>query len=147
MRLLLTEMLREARIERVTAVDTVADARHALDAGQFGVALVDIGLGPGSGLDFIRALRADRLHPHRRMPILVVSGQNDRASVQAARDCGADGFLMKPFSCADFITRLNMVLHSRIPYAESATYFGPDRRRGPDPFYRGPERRQARRMD
>ena len=56
------------------------------------IALVDVNLAIGSGLDLVREIRLDPGLAHTS--ILMASGQNlKRECIQA----GADGFIMKPF--------------------------------------------------
>jgi DNA-binding response OmpR family regulator len=75
------------------------------------------------------------------MPMLVISGQGQRQTIEAARDAGADGFLIKPVSTGAVAAKVKRLLWERQPYIESDSYFGPDRRRRRDDAYEGPERR------
>lgn len=61
--------------------------------------LIDIMMPGIDGLSLIRNLRA--LPRWSRTPMLVVSAKAGSDDRQAARLAGADGFLCKPFSCAD----------------------------------------------
>jgi CheY-like chemotaxis protein len=144
MRVMLTHLLQTLRVEFVDAVSTIADARARLDLLAYDFALVDVGLeNEENGLELIRQVRLDPNHPSRRMPMIVVSGQNQRNVITAARDAGADHFLMKPVSTAALRTRVMQVLEHPPPYIESATYFGPDRRQSSSRHYDGPERRRS----
>jgi DNA-binding response OmpR family regulator len=141
MRLLLSELLRQFGAERIASAANVSEARNHLDVHSFDLGLVDVGLDGESGLDLIRGLRLEPRSRHRRMPILVVSGQSQRATIEAARDAGADGFLVKPVSDAALRSRIKRLITEPCAYVEAPTFFGPDRRRRHDPNYRGPERR------
>lgn len=141
MRLLLTEVLRGIGVENVAAVASVTEAKTELREKPFHFALVDVGLEEENGLDFIQDLRRDRYNRHRYMPTIVVSGQGQRNVIEAARDCGADGFLIKPVSLGTLGAKVRQVLAQPSRYIESADFVGPDRRRRQDPNYRGAERR------
>jgi two-component system, chemotaxis family, chemotaxis protein CheY len=138
---LLKETLRDLDVRNVTTVASLSAAAYELALRKFDFALVDAGLGAENGLDFIRSVRRDSSSPHRRMPMLVVSGQGQRETIEAARDAGADGFMIKPVTRGALQAKLGCLLSRRANFIETATYFGPDRRRRQDPDYCGPERR------
>lgn len=142
MRTMLCELLRTLKIEDVEAVGSVGEAKAHLEHLAYDVALVDVGLGDENGLDLIRSVRLDKTHPARSMPFIVVSGQNVRGIVAAARDAGANAFVAKPVSANTLCERVRATLEAQPRFVESETYFGPDRRRRDDPAYRGPERRK-----
>ncbi|MBL8551023.1 MAG: response regulator [Hyphomonadaceae bacterium] len=143
MRTMLCELLRTLKIEDVEAVASLGEAKAHLDYLTYDVALIDVGLGEENGLDLVRSIRRDRTHPARSMPFIVVSGQNLRGIVAAARDAGANAFVAKPVSAGALCQRVRAALEAQPQFVESETYFGPDRRRRIDPTYRGPERRQG----
>lgn len=76
----------------VTAIaGSVADARSAANAGTFDIALVDIGLPDGNGVDLIAWLQAR----HSQMACLVITAWGDGDTVLAALRAGAIGYLLK----------------------------------------------------
>ncbi|NCQ25253.1 MAG: response regulator [Rhodobacteraceae bacterium CG17_big_fil_post_rev_8_21_14_2_50_63_15] len=76
---------------RIRRADCLASARRHLQVYRPSVAIIDLGLPDGSGLDLIADL--DQARP-RVGVILAISG--DPAAEAAALDAGADGFLAKP---------------------------------------------------
>ncbi len=78
--------------------DTIgaANAADALEADDFDVALVDLGLPDRDGVELCRELRTR--FPER--PIIVVTGRDDELDVVDALDAGADDYVTKPFSLA-----------------------------------------------
>lgn len=77
------------------------------------LALVDIGLPDGSGLDLLRRVRgadgiASRVNPD--MPLIVVSGRTTELDRVRGFDRGADDYVCKPFSYAELRGRLAAVL-------------------------------------
>jgi CheY-like chemotaxis protein len=145
MQVLLTEVLRELDLEHVDAVASLAEARACLDFMAYDLALIDVGLGEENGLDLIREIRCDPNHPQRRVPMIVVTGQNLSHVIRSARDAGADSFLTKPVTPSALQSRITQVLRERRKLVESDSYFGPDRRRGAKQDYDGPERRDRAR--
>lgn len=76
---------------RIRRADCIRSARRHLQVYRPSVALVDLGLPDGSGLELIADLAAG---PPRIGVILGMSGDDTAAG--AAHDAGADGFLAKP---------------------------------------------------
>jgi len=92
----------------VTGLDL---ARH----GDFDAVLLDVMLPRMSGYDVVRALRAEECW----VPVLMVSakdGDHDRAD---GLDCGADGYLTKPFSFVVLLAELRALLR-RVPQPRPA---------------------------
>lgn len=65
------------------------------------LAIVDLGLPDGDGVDVIRQLRT-----WTAMPVIVLSARTMEASKVAALDAGADDYLTKPFSVAELQARI-----------------------------------------
>jgi two-component system OmpR family response regulator len=87
------------------AVDWVKDgieADGALDADDFDLLILDLGLPKKPGLEVLRRLRAR----DSRMPVLILTaldGVNDRVR---GLDAGADDYLAKPFELAELQARV-----------------------------------------
>jgi len=86
-----------AAIERDDALvlaDQVSNAERAREAianGEFDVALIDLGLPDGNGIDLIREIAATR--PEADVMVVTVFG--DEAHVLASIEAGATGYLLK----------------------------------------------------
>ncbi len=70
---------------------TLATARQAVARGAFDVALVDLGLPDGNGIDLIREIARER--PETDVMVVTVFG--DEAHVLASIEAGATGYLLK----------------------------------------------------
>ena len=82
----------------VTATtNTLADARQAAVAAAIDLALVDVYLPDGSGLDLIRELRCDTM---------VLTAATEAETIRSAVSAGALSYLVKPFTRADLAARL-----------------------------------------
>ena len=101
---------------RVFESETVA--RGIIDAGtrKPDVAILDLGLPDGDGVDFIRSVRT-----FSALPILVLSARTEETAKVAALDAGADDYLTKPFGIAELTARLRAMLRrgARTPENES----------------------------
>src|SRR4029079_1162263 len=82
-----------------TAVDSAATALN--NAGH-DLALVDLGLPDGDGIELCQHLRAVR----PTTPIIVVTGRRDELDVVDALDSGVDDYVTKPFSLAVLSARI-----------------------------------------
>ncbi|MDG4648573.1 response regulator [Roseibacterium sp. SDUM158017] len=80
---------------RIRRADCVASARRHLNVYRPSVAIVDLGLPDGSGLDLLAQMH--RARP--RVPILLgTSGAEREEAARSCAEAGADGFLPKPVS-------------------------------------------------
>ena len=87
----LMKRLVQAKGHRVTTATSCDEALTALAADSFDVAIVDLEMPGRHGAQAIAALRAAAPD----MPLLVVSGYDDRTHVLGAIDAGARGYLLK----------------------------------------------------
>jgi DNA-binding response OmpR family regulator len=102
----------------VLAADTVHDAVRLLEYKQPDLALVDLGLPDGSGLDLIARVRAadgiaSRLDPG--VPLVVLTGRASELDRVRGFERGADDFVGKPFSYAELLGRMRAVLRRTLP--------------------------------
>lgn len=88
----------------VATTGDVASFRSALDTTPPAVLVLDVEIGEANGLDLVREVRATPALA--AVPILVLSGRADAATRQAARDAGANDFLVKPVSMAVLAAKL-----------------------------------------
>ncbi len=72
---------------------TLAEARHRLSMHHLDVAILDINLPDGSGLDFLREIKAVR----QELPVIMLTAYTELDNaIQSLRE-GADDFITKPF--------------------------------------------------
>ncbi len=72
------------------------------------MAVLDLGLPDGDGVDFIRDLRT-----WSEIPVIVLSARTTEADKVAALDAGADDYLTKPFGAAELMARVRAQLRRR----------------------------------
>ncbi|MFC9999196.1 response regulator [Nocardia sp. NPDC127526] len=77
--------------------NTLAAAREAIAAGAFDLALVDVYLPDGSGVDLVREIRFDAM---------MLTAATESETVRAAVSAGALAYLVKPFDHAALAARL-----------------------------------------
>lgn len=76
--------------------EAVECVNEAILARAFDVMLVDVNMPVMDGLECVKQVRDKRLAPH--MKVMMVTTEADNSFIRRALDCGADEFLMKPFS-------------------------------------------------
>lgn len=80
-------------------VESAADGFEALALmreRRFALVIADIGMTPMSGLQLLRALRADRAL--KDVPVLIMTASRDEAPHEEARRARVNGYLTKPFT-------------------------------------------------
>jgi two-component system, OmpR family, response regulator len=87
------------------AVDWVRDGQAALDAMQaldYALVLLDLGLPRTDGMAVLRAIRAAR----NDVPVLVLTARDSTEDLVAGLDSGADDYLAKPFEMSELRARM-----------------------------------------
>lgn len=69
------------------------------------LAIIDLGLPDGDGVDLIRELRT-----WSTAPVIVLSARSGETDKVAALDAGADDYLVKPFGAAELLARVRAQL-------------------------------------
>jgi DNA-binding response OmpR family regulator len=93
--------------------DTAREGRRLFEHKYPDLAIVDVGLPDGSGLELIRSVReadgaVSRVDP--RTPILVVSGRDGELDRLRGFERGADDWVGKPFSYPELRARVSALL-------------------------------------
>jgi len=102
----------------VLVADTVRDAVRLLEYKQPDLALVDLGLPDGSGLELIQRVRAadgvaSRIDPG--VPLVILTGRASELDRVRGFERGADDFVSKPFSYAELLGRVAAILRRTQP--------------------------------
>jgi DNA-binding response OmpR family regulator len=97
----------------VLTASTVRDALRTLEYRRPDLAIIDVGLPDGSGLELVARVReadglASRIDPGT--PIVVLSGRSGELDRLRGFERGADDYVVKPFSYPELRARLRAVL-------------------------------------
>jgi two-component system OmpR family response regulator len=124
MRLLLVEddqMIGESVLDILRAehyaVDWVKDgclAEAALNAQNYDLVLLDLGLPGQDGIDVLRALRARK----QRVPVLIATARDSVAQRIQGLDEGADDYVLKPYDLGELLARVRALLRRAAGRAE-----------------------------
>src|SRR3954447_25467323 len=97
----------------VLVADSLADGLRVLEYAGPDLAVVDVALPDGTGLDLVSAVRsadrvATRLDP--ALPLIVLSGRCEELDRVRSFDKGCDDFVAKPFSYGELRRRIEALL-------------------------------------
>jgi DNA-binding response OmpR family regulator len=97
----------------ILEADCVADARRLIENSYPDLAILDLGLPDGDGLELLREVReadriAGRVDPD--LPLLVLSGRTTELDRLRGFARGADDYVIKPFSYHDLHARIVALL-------------------------------------
>lgn len=90
----------------VDAVSSCADAREALALNPYDIAILDLGLPDGDGMNLLDEVRSTG----NPIPILVLTARDGVEDRVSGLDAGADDYLVKPFAMAELIARAKALL-------------------------------------
>lgn len=147
MRFLIRTILRAAGVRRVAEAESGDEAIELMHRFRVDLVIVDWNMRPQDGIALTRRIRQAPDSPNHEAPIVMLTAHTERARVAAARDAGIHGLVRKPISTHMLLERVSAALTDTRPFVRSATFYGPDRRRGANPDYAGPKRRRADRED
>ena len=91
------------------SVDTSGTAREATALGEqedYRVAVLDLGLPDGNGLDILKHWRSHKVV----FPVLILTARGDWQDKVDGLKAGADDYLAKPFQTEELIARLNAIV-------------------------------------
>ncbi len=103
----------------VDHVGTWVEASELAFANEYDLAILDLMLPDGSGLDLLREWRAGEL----RMPVLVLTARDTIEDKVTGLDLGADDYLTKPFEFEELLARVRSLLRRQPKPATSILRF------------------------
>ncbi|MES1200560.1 MAG: response regulator [Pseudomonadota bacterium] len=143
MRTLLRSVLRAVGVVRIREASDGEEALDQLSMRGADLILLDHAMPGITGIELVRALRANPEHPSAKARIVMITGYGDRQHVAAARDAGVDEFLVKPITIRGLLLRLEAALAKGREFVDVENFHGPDRRRRVAGAPGGEERRTA----
>ena len=90
---------------RVYRCRTLAEAR-SVNLSDYSLLILDVNLPDGSGLDFLREIRAER----NPVPVILLTANDMETDIVVGLESGADDYITKPFSLAVLRARVNAQL-------------------------------------
>jgi len=147
---ILSGILRSFRFNTVNVIGNSDEAWQRLNAEprmKADIILLDWNSHPVNGETFVRQLRRVDYPVLAETPVIAIIANADRPVVFAARDCGVNAVLLRPFSAAQLLEKVMWTLGQDTPFIRSEGYVGPDRRRFRAAEYLGEKRRIGEDID
>ncbi len=141
-RRLIVDTLRAFSLVRVEQAENAEQFLEVLSYFSPDLLITDWDMAPCDGLTLVRRLRSGETGPtQKKLPVIMVTERNTPSDIEMARNCGIDEFLLRPFTTAALMARVEAVTRNRRDFIESMVYVGPCRRRRMLQDYEGPLRR------
>lgn len=121
-------------------IRTASNGRRAIDVlrqADFDLILTDWRMPVLDGGKLVEWVRRSPNSPCAEMPIIMITGNNERDQVILARDVGISEFIVKPITSDVLRTKIKAVLRSSRPFIDADQYVGPCRRRRRNADYFG----------
>lgn len=96
----------------VQGLTSFTEARE-FDVSLCDLALVDISLGDGSGLDLYRIFK-----DYKDIPIIFLTANDEETTIVRALDMGADDYIIKPFTLGELNARIRKILPDRLYFKD-----------------------------
>jgi two-component system chemotaxis response regulator CheY len=96
--------------QQVDAVSDVATALTRLRTKPYRLVISDWNMQPATGQDLLEGIRDDP--SLSGLPVIVVSAESHIETIRAAKNAGANGYVVKPFSGETLKQKIAAVLHS-----------------------------------
>jgi two-component system chemotaxis response regulator CheY len=91
----------------IQEADDGNNALAMLRAGPFDLVVTDWNMPNMTGIDLLRAIRAEATL--KGMPVLMVTAENNRDQIIAAAQAGVNGYVVKPFTAATLQEKLGKI--------------------------------------
>ncbi|MFN3522099.1 MAG: response regulator [Phenylobacterium sp.] len=145
---LISDVLRAGGVGHVVTAQDGQRAREVMRLTYPDIIFTDSKMPVMDGLELTRSIRRaavtpDPKVPNPEIPIIMVTGDRSERDVEIARLAGVNEFVIKPFTPAGLLSRIQLVVKKPRPFIISETYVGPDRRRRAELTYSGPMRRMS----
>ncbi|MDX5361006.1 MAG: chemotaxis response regulator CheY [Alphaproteobacteria bacterium] len=105
---IIRNLLKQIGFENVDEASDGAEALEKLKARPFGLVISDWNMAPMTGLDLLKAVRADAALS--RLPFIMVTAESKADNVIAAKQAGVSNYIVKPFNAATLKAKIHAVL-------------------------------------
>lgn len=109
---LLKQTMSNAGYGHIRILNDPRDVVEILQADDVDIILLDLNMPYLDGFDILRLLRDDPAHKY--LPVLVITGKNERAVRLQALELGAKDFISKPYDLNELLNRIHNALEIRV---------------------------------
>ena len=107
MRRIIKNLLRELGFNNTSEADDGNTALPMLQTGSFDFLVTDWNMPGMTGIDLLRAVRADEKLAH--IPVLMVTAEQKREQIIEAAKAGVNGYIVKPFTAQILKEKLDKI--------------------------------------
>lgn len=144
LKMLIMPALDEIGVRNIVSASNINEGFNLFRRHAPGLVITDWDMARASGVDLISMIRRDATSPNQKAPVILLANHETAAKrVTPARDVGANGFLIKPFTADDLRKQMTAALADPREFIVSQQFVGPNRREQAAPGYEGPRRRAA----
>lgn len=138
---IVSDILRSAGFERLLFARDGAEMMQTTAQFAPKIVIANSRMPKMSGLEFTRRVRAGKDAIPRNLSIIIATNTATQKFLEAARASGVDEMLVRPFTAAALLARVEAVLIRPRRFIDGLNYAGPCRRRRMLEDYGGPMRR------
>lgn len=138
---IVSDILRGVGMERIIFAHDGAEMLQLTTQFHPDIVIANSRLPKVSGLEFTRKIRAGHADVNRAMSIIIATNTATGTFLENARASGVDEMLVRPFTAAALLARIEAVLIRPRRFVDGLNYVGPCRRRRMLQDYGGPLRR------
>ena len=102
--------LRQIGLPNVEVAHGGTTALAKMDKKKYSLVISDWNMDPMNGHDLLKRIRSNPVHA--RTPFIMVSEEADKGHVLAAKDAGADNYIVKPFTTQVLQVKLESIFAS-----------------------------------
>ncbi len=122
---LVADVLRGNGVRNIHLANDAGAAFNILKTSRVDIALVDFIMDPLDGAEFTRMVRNGTDSTNQELPIVIVTGDATKKTLDIVLESGAHDFLVKPISADGLMTRLHRTLTTVRPFVRNGTFYGP----------------------
>ncbi len=111
MRRIIRNLLKELGYTNVDEAEDGIAGLAKLRGGGFEFVVSDWNMPNMTGIDMLRAIRADEQLKH--LPVLMVTAEAKKENIIEAAQAGASGYVVKPFTAATLEEKINKILQKQ----------------------------------
>jgi two-component system chemotaxis response regulator CheY len=115
MRRVMRALLKEIGFERSEAAEDGSVALEMLGKSKFDFVITDILMPNMNGFELLSAIKADENLKH--LPVLMVTAEARKEDIVRSMQCGAAGYIVKPFTRTTLEERIRKILASQAAIA------------------------------
>ena len=110
MRRIVRNLLKDIGYSNTDEADDGARALQKLKTERFDFVLSDWNMPNMTGIDLLRAIRADESIKH--LPVLMITAEARKENIIEAAEAGASGYIVKPFTAATLDEKLKKIMRT-----------------------------------